>query len=190
MKKLVNHPAFQLQDDAADSLARYERDHGVIPITSAYRSQAEQDVLKKRWAQGGPANRPPYLYEPANVSTHTSGLAIDTPSVPTIRNTISGYGWLFLFDYDKVHLEYRIASDQHRGATAPAKGKRPTIKQGATGQNVKDLQTILNKYHGSKLKVDSVYGPATVKAVKAFQKKAKIAQDGIVGPSTWSKLGQ
>ena len=35
---------------------------------------------------------------------------------------------------------------------------------------------------------DKSYGPATLAAVKAFQKKKKIAQDGVVGPTTWKKL--
>lgn len=35
---------------------------------------------------------------------------------------------------------------------------------------------------------DGKYGPATVKAVQAWQKKNGLPADGIVGPSTWKKM--
>ncbi|MGQ0456919.1 MAG: peptidoglycan-binding domain-containing protein [Hyphomicrobium sp.] len=53
---------------------------------------------------------------------------------------------------------------------------------------VKVLQRLLksNKvYSGG---VDGKYGPATTKAVKAYQKKKGLEQDGKVGKSTWGKL--
>jgi hypothetical protein len=63
----------------------------------------------------------------------------------------------------------------------------PILKFGAKGDAVHVLQRDLNA-HGGKLAVDGVFGPATLAAVKRFQKAAGIASDGIVGPVTWSKL--
>lgn len=73
-----------------------------------------------------------------------------------------------------------------------ASSKRPTIRKGSTGTNVSDLQKILNKNYPaySKLKVDGVFGPAVEATVKEFQKRVKVTPDGIVGPTTWAKLGQ
>ncbi|MGB9812837.1 MAG: peptidoglycan-binding domain-containing protein [Thermovenabulum sp.] len=55
------------------------------------------------------------------------------------------------------------------------------------GEDVKLLQTLLNQ-HGYKLKVDGIFGPKTLAAVKDFQKKNGLKVDGIVGPKTLAKL--
>lgn len=61
------------------------------------------------------------------------------------------------------------------------------LRQGATGDAVKYLQTRLNVW-GAKLTVDSDFGALTLAAVKAFQTKQKLTVDGVVGPATWSAL--
>lgn len=73
---------------------------------------------------------------------------------------------------------------------APTSG-RPTVKQGSTGQAVKDLQARLNRDYSaySRLTVDGDFGPSTNAVVREFQRRAGLVQDGIVGPKTWAKLG-
>lgn len=63
----------------------------------------------------------------------------------------------------------------------------PTIRQGAKGDLVIQLQTFLSNL-GSSLVVDGIFGNGTASAVRAFQKKYGLEVDGIVGPKTWSKL--
>lgn len=63
----------------------------------------------------------------------------------------------------------------------------PTLRRGAKGDLVKELQTLLNKA-GSKLVVDGIFGSGTQSAVKAFQRRNGLVVDGIVGPKTWGKL--
>ena len=58
-----------------------------------------------------------------------------------------------------------------------------TIKINSKGNDVKVLQQKLN------IVADGIFGPATEKAVKNFQKENGLSVDGIVGPKTWSKLG-
>jgi peptidoglycan hydrolase-like protein with peptidoglycan-binding domain len=58
---------------------------------------------------------------------------------------------------------------------------------GDTGPGVEEIQTALLA-HGFRVVVDGDFGPQTDEAVRAFQKQSGIAQDGIVGPVTWSKL--
>jgi len=59
---------------------------------------------------------------------------------------------------------------------------RPTIRRGAQGDLVKQLQRKL------KLADDGVFGPATEASVRAFQRKLGLVPDGIVGPASWREL--
>ena len=61
------------------------------------------------------------------------------------------------------------------------------VKIGDSGPGVDQIQTAL-KAAGYKVTVDGKFGAATDKAVKAFQKKAGLLVDGVVGPKTWTKL--
>ena len=54
------------------------------------------------------------------------------------------------------------------------------LKNGSTGADVKALQELLNQL-GAALDVDGQFGSKTESAVKAFQKKAGIKQDGKYG---------
>lgn len=55
------------------------------------------------------------------------------------------------------------------------------------GEDVRELQRLL-KAAGGYVEIDGVFGPATKAAVKAFQHKAGLAEDGIVGEKTWKAL--
>ena len=62
------------------------------------------------------------------------------------------------------------------------------LEEGDKGNCVKTLQILLNKYNSAGLDEDGDFGPATVKAVRAYQKSRGLTADGIVGESTWAKL--
>lgn len=63
-----------------------------------------------------------------------------------------------------------------------------SLKQGSTGQAVKDLQTKLNSLGFDCGQVDGDFGPKTEAAVEAFQTAAGIEVDGHVGPQTMAAL--
>jgi hypothetical protein len=64
--------------------------------------------------------------------------------------------------------------------------QRPTLRRGATGDAVKELQALLG--------LDTtgggagVFGPKTEAAVREFQRKLGVVPDGIVGPKSWEAL--
>lgn len=64
----------------------------------------------------------------------------------------------------------------------------PVLKQGMKGDFVKPLQILLNGRGYSCGDVDGSFGPATLSAVKLFQKNKALTIDGIAGPKTWEKL--
>lgn len=63
----------------------------------------------------------------------------------------------------------------------------PTLRRGARGDLVAQLQTFLSK-DGSSLAIDGIFGPGTQSAVRSFQKRHGLVVDGIVGPKTWAEL--
>lgn len=60
-----------------------------------------------------------------------------------------------------------------------------TLRMGMSGSEVSLLQEKLRKI-GYALNVDGDFGPATKRAVMSFQHDYSLAEDGIVGPLTWS----
>lgn len=61
------------------------------------------------------------------------------------------------------------------------------LRRGDKGTNVNDLQRLLNA-SGHALLVDGDFGPATERAVLAFQHSAGLVADGLAGPKTWALL--
>lgn len=66
----------------------------------------------------------------------------------------------------------------HSGAPAG----RPTLRRGAAGELVKQLQGKVG------LAADGNFGPKTEAAVRAFPSARGLVPDGIVGPATWAAL--
>lgn len=64
-----------------------------------------------------------------------------------------------------------------------------TLKIGAHGQSVAALQEKLETA-GHQVHVDAAFGPATDRAVRAFQKDAGLTVDGVVGGRTWAAHGK
>ena len=61
----------------------------------------------------------------------------------------------------------------------------PTLRQGSSGEPVRQLQEALRELGHDPGAVDGEFGPRTEAAVKAFQHDRGIAADGVVGPITW-----
>ena len=63
------------------------------------------------------------------------------------------------------------------------------LKKGSTGATVKTLQQKLKNWGYYTGSVDGIYGSKTVEAVKYFQRRNKLAVDGIAGPKTLAAAG-
>lgn len=66
---------------------------------------------------------------------------------------------------------------------------KPVLREGSTGEAVKELQELLLRSNIDVV-VDGIFGPQTKGAVKFFQCKMFLLQDGIVGDKTWRTLYQ
>ncbi|MCP2167767.1 peptidoglycan-binding protein [Goodfellowiella coeruleoviolacea] len=72
-------------------------------------------------------------------------------------------------------------------ASAAAPPAWPLVDSGDTGPEVASAQYLL-RAHGAQITADSIFGPQTQAATKAFQTAQGLDADGIVGPLTWAKL--
>ena len=75
------------------------------------------------------------------------------------------------------------------GVTFDPSKNIPTLRRGNSGDEVADLQMLLNAKYGYKLDIDGDFGSKTEAAVKAFQKARGLTADGVVGAKTWKALG-
>lgn len=62
------------------------------------------------------------------------------------------------------------------------------LKKGSRGTEVKQLQTELKKLGYYNGKIDGIFGNGTLKAVKTFQRRNGLKEDGIAGQQTQQKL--
>ena len=80
---------------------------------------------------------------------------------------------------------YRVLSNtSHAGTNC----KGTNYSKGSSGQCVKDIQTLVGALDKTSVTVDGSFGPMTDGAVRSFQLSRGGAEDGIVGPNTWSLL--
>lgn len=108
---------------------------------------------------------------------------------------------------DKVTQQLSGKKTTGKVSEKPAKAETPSVKEqvedggycevkvkelerGDKGNLVKTLQGALigHGYSCGEAGVDGSFGPATAKAVKAYQKANKLDADGIVGANTWGAL--
>jgi N-acetylmuramoyl-L-alanine amidase len=81
-----------------------------------------------------------------------------------------------------------VASQTKASKPTIAINLKKDLKLGSANADVSVLQTALTKAGVYSCGITGTFGPCTEKGVKAFQKKYKLPQNGLVGPMTRSKL--
>lgn len=97
----------------------------------------------------------------------------------------------FAREEGKADLPAALRAKPDRAPGEGAATARPVLREGARGADVEDLQRALNARLGKlvkRLAIDGDFGPATKRAVKAFQRAKNLTADGIVGARTWAAL--
>ncbi|MEU0413185.1 peptidoglycan-binding protein [Streptomyces griseorubiginosus] len=82
----------------------------------------------------------------------------------------------------------RITRIDGRWSAGINKGRTTEIGYGDTGVDVAEAQCLLRRAGISPGGIDGMFGPLTLRAVKAFQQRAGLTVDGILGPHSWKAL--
>ena len=90
--------------------------------------------------------------------------------------------WKWEDEYWKLKGRQPIGVQPPGERPAQTPVERAILRRGSKGAEVKDLQNAL------KIKGDGDFGPATERAVKAFQLQRGIEADGVVGFYTWKAI--
>ena len=206
MATLRNHPGYWLRDDAAAAFDRAEADHGVFIVNSAGRTVAEQQALIDRWNRGGAANRPPYLYRPANPATssnHVSGggKALDIADWRRFAQVCGNYGFVHSYPgSDPVHFDYVGGSGSGQAApngTVQAQQNwlisrgydlGPTGADGIAGPMyaaaVQKYQTFLRAY-GYTGDIDGIWGAGTQAAHAKYYEAVNSQNVALKDQQNW-----
>ncbi len=153
-------------------------------------------------------------------SNHGWGLAIDlaldrdpsdgldpndavniAPAIPWLKENAWRFGFSWEVQSEPWHIRYvrgdRIPAavidfERHGGVAVPpaTEADLPTLREGAKGEAVQHLQSVLRKVQHPGIVVDGRFGPATAAVVRDFQARHGLTIDAVVGPRTWAKLGQ
>ena len=180
-----------LVDEELIKLLQKIRDHfgRSVNVNSGYRCKAHNSSPKV----GGDPN-----------SHHVKGMAADirvegiTPEEVAKYAESIGVRRIGLYD-NFVHIGSGTVKRfwlGHEGKEVDSFGGKPktvtlelpVLERGMTGEAVEALQVLLTAGTEHDLAPDGSFGSATKKALKAYQRSAKLEDDGVCGKATWSSL--
>ena len=189
MAALKNHPGMWMRDDAAAAINALEDKYGVIVINSAGRTPAEQNGLIRRWDIGGPANRPPQLFEPARPaerSTHVKdgGTGVDVRNFTSDRFKLQEFGFQWWGAGDVVH--YTFIGRPHQ---PPVQSGNPASNPFGIG-SCAGLQKIANLY-GAGTAIDQIWGQKSAAGFAKFLRQNwGYKGNDVLGPVMWAAIAR
>ncbi len=73
--------------------------------------------------------------------------------------------------------------------TLLAAGRRPVLKFGSAGGDVRRVQRALNAASNDpRLRISGVFGRGTDQALRTYQNRVGVKVSGVVNPNTWAAL--
>jgi len=119
----------------------------------------------------------PDMTEP-EVYEALKGVAVDLDKAG--RDPLTGYGF--------VQLAEPTQKEEPKEEPVEERILKLIDKPRMQGDDVKELQTLLDKHGFPCGEIDGIFGPATDTAVRSFQKANGLTVDGKVGEKTWAAL--
>ncbi len=185
--------------------------HGVLKllgfydgvVTGIYSEETSQAVGRFQAAAGVPmtgrvtASTWDKLFPPAGVMAAQGSVAIARPPILS-SDPASPVPPKVTIPAPKPVVSPAVSVPASTPASTPAKKPAPTatppedpfpiLREGAQGDAVARLQTLLQRRGVFEGGADGDFGPMTLAAVKAAQEKLGLEPDGVVGPATWEAL--
>lgn len=180
---------------------------GHLYLSDMFRSAEEQEQAHNDYLTG----RKSAFSPPSCGSVHEAARAIDIDAFDTgighklVRGILNKHGWVNIVDTltgsECWHYEFRGERWQQyyrdHGYAAMARAMKTEIDNVLNleaavkrEEEIKVLQTTLNKLYGLNLDVDGMLGPKTRDVVRRFQGEQGLQVDGVPGPITMRKLKQ
>lgn len=201
MAKLVREAAVALNKVFQD----VAQAGGHLYLSDMFRSAHEQQQAYNDYKTG----RKSAFSPPSCGSVHEAARAIDIDAFDTgighkrVRDILNKHGWVNIVETltgsECWHYEFRGDKwEQYyaqNGYAAMARAMKKDIGNVLNLQQaidheeeIKKVQTALNKLFGSNLEVDGMLGPMTRELVRRFQTEHGLQVDGVPGPITMEKL--
>lgn len=132
-----------------------------------------------------------YTYHGAN--RHTQHVHVDIEMTPGQENDTRPWGYRRAGSKPVVAVPVSDRAEKKPGAKTPRGGmtRMPVLRPTRTVMAAtRTLQRALTRLGFNPGPVDGKFGPATGRAVRAFQGRYRLGADGVVGPKTWVALAQ
>ena len=100
------------------------------------------------------------------------------------------FPWDCVLRYKGTHIGSNVTGPNIPASSGGSSSPRSTLKQGMRGDDVRDLQNLLQDagYSVGRAGADGVFGSDTFRAVAAFQEDHGLEVDGIAGRETMAAL--
>ncbi|KKM77632.1 hypothetical protein LCGC14_1368040 [marine sediment metagenome] len=201
MSKLVKPAVLALQKVYKDIVA----EGGHLYLSDMFRSANDQQKAHEDWKSGRKSAYSP----PSCNSVHEAARAIDIDAFDTmishkrVREILNRYGWInivaTLTGAECWHYEFRQKRWEDfktkNGYAEMARAMKKDIgnvtslaKANRQMEDMKWVQSSLNKILKIHLTIDGLMGEKTREAVRKLQKKYRLQADGIPGPITRKKM--
>ncbi len=147
-------------------------------------------VYKHTSKSGGHVANVEEIYSNGDLLLSMSGLKsflFTTRKVKKSNNYCYSDYKLLGFIYPEVEFEVTSESKKTYDGVFPKLPNRGYFKKNDKGNEVKNLQKFINWSIDAKLSVDGIIGYKTIEAIKLFQKKVNLKQDGLFGKDSLSK---
>lgn len=143
------------------------------------------DIIMYDWGDtgiGDNVGNPDHVGIVVSVSGNTMQIIEGNKSEAVAYRTMTVNG-----KYIRGYCVPKYADTAPTAAVTLVSVKVPSLRKNATGGSVRALQGLLTAA-GHATAIDGSFGPATEKALKAYQKANGLTADGICGQQTWTKL--